>query len=107
VTLEGESLIYKGSCSNHTVPLIPVTRAYKLVGKGCITYQRAIEVVETPELKPKDVPVVQEFPEVFQELPGLPPDREIEFAIELVPGTEPISKAPYWMALKELTKLKK
>ena len=48
-----------------------------------------------------------EFLEVFQEVPGLPPDREIEFAIELVPGTTPISKAPYLMAPAELAELKK
>ena len=50
--------------------------------------------------------VVREFPHVFQEVPGLPPNREIEFTIELVPGTAPISKAPYRMAPAELTKLK-
>jgi len=50
---------------------------------------------------------VQEFLEVFQEVPELPPDREIEFAIELVPGTAPISRAPYRMALAELAELKK
>jgi len=44
---------------------------------------------------------------VFQEVPGLSPDREIEFAIELVPGTAPISKAPYRMAPAKLAELKK
>jgi len=107
VTLEGESLIYKGSCSNHTVSLISATKAYKLVGKGCIAYLCAIEVVETLELKHEDIPIVQEFSEVFQEVPGLPPDREIEFTIELVLGTTLISKAPYRIAPAELTELKK
>ena len=55
-----------------------------------------------------DVPIVCEFPDVFpDELPGLPPDRDIEFAIELVPGTAPISRRPYRMPLNELAKLKK
>jgi len=107
VTLEGEILIYKGSCSNHTVPLISATKACKLVKKGCVAYLCAIKVVETPELKPEDIPVVQEFPEVFQEVPSLPPDQEIEFAIELVPSTAPISKEPHRMAPTELTELKK
>nr|GEZ12728.1 putative gypsy-type retrotransposon polyprotein [Tanacetum cinerariifolium] len=41
-------------------------------------------------------PVVQDFSDVFlEELPGIPPEREVEFGIELVPGTQPISKAPY------------
>ena len=47
------------------------------------------------------------FPEVFQEVAGLPPNWEIEFAIELVPGTAPISKAPYRMAPTDLVELKK
>ena len=63
-------------------------------------------MLETPELKPKDILVVQEFLDVFQEEPGLPPDRKIELVIELVPSTAPISKTPYRMASAELAKLK-
>nr|GFC88507.1 RNA-directed DNA polymerase like [Tanacetum cinerariifolium] len=51
--------------------------------------------------------VVREFANVFpDELPGLPPAREIEFGIELIPGAKPISKAPYHMAPVELKELK-
>jgi hypothetical protein len=51
--------------------------------------------------------VVNEFPDVFpEELPGMPPDRDIEFMIELKPGTTPIYKTPYRMATPELAKLK-
>jgi len=46
--------------------------------------------------------VVCEFPDVcLEELPELPPQREIDFEIKLVPGTQPIFKASYWMALTE------
>nr|GFD37989.1 putative reverse transcriptase domain-containing protein [Tanacetum cinerariifolium] len=46
-----------------------------------------------------DQPIVSEFPDVFpDELPGIPPVREVEFNIELIPRSEPISKAPYRMA---------
>jgi hypothetical protein len=49
------------------------------------------------------IPVVCEFPDVFpDELPGLPPDREVEFAIELIPGTPPISRRPYRKPPNEL-----
>ncbi|KAL8104465.1 hypothetical protein AgCh_028620 [Apium graveolens] len=49
---------------------------------------------ETPILE--DILVVRGFPDVFpEELPGLPPDREIKFSIDLIPGAEPVSKAPY------------
>ena len=46
----------------------------------------------------EEVPVVKDFPDVFpEELPGMPPDRDIESLIELLPGTGPISKRPYRM----------
>nr|ABC94893.1 polyprotein [Oryza australiensis] len=54
------------------------------------------------------MPVVQEYPDVFpEELPGMPPDRDIEFIIDLMPGTAPISKRPYRMPANELEELKK
>jgi len=57
---------------------------------------------------PSIIPVVHEFADVFpDEVPGLPPNREVEFSIDLVPGTAPVSMAPYCMALAELVELKK
>jgi hypothetical protein len=54
------------------------------------------------------IPVVCDFPDVFpDELPSLPPDRDVEFAIELIPGTPPISRRPYRMSPNELAELKK
>ncbi|GJS20123.1 putative ribonuclease H-like domain-containing protein [Tanacetum coccineum] len=61
--------------------------------------------LEGPNIE--NLSVVREFADVFpDELPGLPPAREIEFGIELIPGAEPISKAPYRMAPVELKELK-
>ena len=55
-----------------------------------------------------DVPIVNEYPNVFpEELPGMPPDRDIEFVIDLVPRTAPISKRPYRMPADELVEMKK
>ncbi|XP_074271319.1 uncharacterized protein LOC141595254 [Silene latifolia] len=54
-----------------------------------------------------DVLVVCEYPDVFpDELPGIPPERDVEFSIDLVPGTGPIAKAPYRMAPSELKELR-
>jgi hypothetical protein len=54
-----------------------------------------------------EVLVVSEFPDVFsEELLGMPPDRDIEFVIELMPGTTPIYKSPYRMATLQLAELK-
>jgi hypothetical protein len=55
----------------------------------------------------EDIPGVCEYPDVFpDDLPGMPPDRDVEFVIELQPGTAPISKRPYRMPPKELAELK-
>ena len=55
----------------------------------------------------EDIPIVKEFPNVFpDDISGLPPDRAIEFVIELIPGTKPISIPPYIMAPAELKELK-
>jgi hypothetical protein len=58
-------------------------------------------------IKLEDIPIVCEYPDVFpDDLPGMPPDRDIEFIIELQPGTAPISKKSYRMPPNELVKLK-
>jgi hypothetical protein len=58
-------------------------------------------------IKLKDIPIVCEYPDVFpDDLRGMPPDRDIEFVIELQPGTAPISKRPYRMPPNELAELK-
>ena len=63
--------------------------------------------VDSKELTVDMVPVVRQFADVFPvELPGLPPEREIEFGIDLLPGVGAISKAPYRMAPVELAELK-
>jgi hypothetical protein len=55
-----------------------------------------------------NIRVVRDFSDVFlEELPGMPLDREVEFVIDLLPGTAPISKRPYRMSVEELKELKK
>ena len=65
-----------------------------------------MEVIEKREVDPQEIRVVQDILGVFQEVPGLPPDQELEFMIELVPGTTPFLKIPYRMAPAELVELK-
>ncbi|GKA35013.1 putative reverse transcriptase domain-containing protein [Tanacetum coccineum] len=58
------------------------------------------------EKRLEDVPIVREFPEVFpEELPGLPPTRQVEFQIDLVPGAAPVARAPYRLAPAEMQEL--
>ncbi|KAL8098415.1 hypothetical protein AgCh_031247 [Apium graveolens] len=81
-------------------------RAKRLLKKGNEAY--LAYVVDTKKEVPniQDIPTVNKFKDVFSEnLPGLPPDREIEFAIELAQGTTPVSKAPYRLAPVEMKEL--
>ncbi|XP_075494725.1 uncharacterized protein LOC142532290 [Primulina tabacum] len=66
-----------------------------------------LDVRKECNMQLQDIDVVQEYPDVFaDDVPELPPDREVEFVIDLIPGTAPISKAPYIMAPIEMKKLK-
>jgi hypothetical protein len=76
---------------------IPVATTTKPFGR---VYEAII-----PEIQ--DIPVICKFPDVFPEnLPGLPPERDVEFVIELKPGTTPVSRRSYRMPLNELAELK-
>ncbi|XP_071909874.1 uncharacterized protein [Coffea arabica] len=87
--------------------LISGIRARKLLRRGARGYLAFL--INTPGEKTKleDMPVISEYPDVFpEELESLPPEREIEFKVDLVPGATPISKTPYRMAPAELKELK-
>ncbi|KAM0069697.1 putative nucleotidyltransferase, Ribonuclease H [Helianthus debilis subsp. tardiflorus] len=65
-------------------------------------------IINAKDKELQDIPVVSKYPDVFpEELPGLPPDREVEFRIHLIPDTVPIAKAPYRLAPTEMLELKK
>ena len=86
---------------------ISAMQARKWIADGCTGYLASV-IGTTKKVKDelKDVPVVNEFVNVFPEdLPVLPPDREVMFEIEVLPGIVPISKAPYRMAPVELKEL--
>nr|GEV62595.1 putative reverse transcriptase domain-containing protein [Tanacetum cinerariifolium] len=68
----------------------------------CIPYGNKMLIVESD----KDVPMIRDFPEVFpEELPRLPPPRQVEFRIDLVPGIAPVACAPYRLAPSEMKEL--
>ena len=89
------------------VNLISLMKDSKLLKKGCQGYLAQVVNREAKLVELQQIPVVKEFSDVFPgELPGLPSEREIEFSIELMPGTNPASIAPYCMAPSELRELK-
>ena len=78
-----------------------------MLKKGCQGFLAFVKDVEANEGRVENTPIVNEFIDVFpEELPGLPPEREIEFCIDLIPSTQPISIPPYRMALVKLKELK-
>ncbi|XP_071933123.1 uncharacterized protein [Coffea arabica] len=82
-------------------------RARKMLSKGAQGFIAFLINTPSDQAKLEDVPVVREFPDVFpEELKTLPPERDVEFKIDLVPGTAPISKTRYRMAPAELKELK-
>ena len=86
--------------------MISVLRASSLFKKGCQGFL-AYVVNKENDLKLEDIPIIRDYPDVFpDDLPGLPPKREVEFTIDVAPGTTPISKAPYRMAPMEFKELK-
>jgi hypothetical protein len=100
------------SCDKRTVKLVSLSGEEVLVElvlsgprkESCHQVTTHIE-----EIKPSEaINIVSEFPDVFpKELPGMPPERKVEFAIELIPGTAPISKRAYRVSRPELVELKK
>ncbi|GJX58019.1 retrotransposon protein, putative, ty3-gypsy subclass [Tanacetum coccineum] len=99
--------VYHGSSPLKSVKLISAMKARTLISHGCQGFLASVmdTSLESPNIE--NLSVVREFADVFpDELPGLPPAREIEFGIELIPGAEPISKAPYRMTPVELKELK-
>jgi hypothetical protein len=83
------------------------------LNRGCICFKSTFElrgnkVNSLKGVSLEDVSIVREYPDVFlEELPGMPPDRDVEFLIDLLPGTGPIAKRTYKMDVDELKELKK
>ena len=87
--------------------IMTAMKASKMLRKSYQGYPTLCHEVRDSGSRLEDISVVREFSDVFPEdLPGIPPDREIDFQIKLTPGIEPISKAPYKMAPLELKELK-
>ncbi|CAA0832795.1 Uncharacterized mitochondrial protein AtMg00860, partial [Striga hermonthica] len=103
-----ESITFFGSRNRSLPQVVSMAKATKLLRRGnCQGYQVSLVDDSQKARTPHDLPIVREFVDVFpDELPGGPPNRQVEFSIDLIPGAGPVSKAPYRMAPKELQELK-
>ena len=87
--------------------MISAMAAQRMLRKGCQGYLAYVVETGNEGTLVDEIPVVREFPDVFPyDITGLPLDREVEFTIDLIPRTEPISIPPYRMAFEELRELK-
>ncbi|GKE85626.1 hypothetical protein Tco_1559368, partial [Tanacetum coccineum] len=109
-----ETLIIRGDESdwgNETrLNIISCTKTQKYMLKGCPIFLAHVTTKEnkdkSEEKRLKDVPIVRNFPEVFlEDLSGLPPTRQVEFQIDLIPGAAPVAQAPYRLAPSEMKEL--
>ncbi|GJT41243.1 putative reverse transcriptase domain-containing protein [Tanacetum coccineum] len=107
-------LIFHGDGSNNghesRLNIISCTKTQKYLLKGCpiflahVTTKKAED--KSKEKRLDDVPIVQDFLKVFPEdLPGIPPTRQVEFQIDLIPGAAPVARAPYRLAPSEMKEL--
>ncbi|XP_073063958.1 uncharacterized protein [Primulina eburnea] len=103
-----DSDVFVGLGSSMGIPIISFLQANKLLHKGCMGFLASVvDVRKESNFQLQDIDVVQDYPDVFSDdVPGLPPARDVEFVIDLISGTAPISKAPYRMAPTEMKELK-
>ncbi|GJZ01838.1 putative reverse transcriptase domain-containing protein [Tanacetum coccineum] len=109
-----KTLIVHGNGSNQgnrtRMNIISCTKTHKYLLKGHHVFLASITAKETEDRsggkRLEDVPIVQDFPEVFpKELLGLPPTRQVEFQIDLMPSAAPVAQAPYRLAPSEMKEL--
>ena len=106
-TLSGEEVTFIDERSNPLFNVISATTARTMVQKGCEAYLAYVIGTKRAESSLLDIPIVCDYPDVFpKELPRLPPQKEIEFAIDVIQGATPASITPYRMAPLELKELK-
>nr|GEV94344.1 reverse transcriptase domain-containing protein [Tanacetum cinerariifolium] len=109
-----EILIVRGDESNNEhgsrLNIISCTKTQKYLLKGCHVFLAHVTIKKaedkSKEKRLKDVPIVRDFPKVFlKDLPGIPPTRQVEFQINLVPSVAPVAWAPYQLASFEMKEL--
>jgi hypothetical protein len=108
VSEEGRRITLRRIQKPVSVRRISALQMRKYCRKGCPLYAiQVLESVEDDKPSLEDHPTLREYRDVFsEEVPGLPPRRDIDFSIELAPGAMPVSRTPYRMSTPELVELK-
>ena len=104
---KGQRISYKGVVTKPRIKIVSALSILSQIRKGYPAYLCHVHDESQPAPGIDEIPVVSELEDVFpDEIRGMPPNREVEFGIDLVPGTAPISKAPYRMAPAEMKELR-
>ncbi|GJU78680.1 putative reverse transcriptase domain-containing protein [Tanacetum coccineum] len=106
IPIDSETLIIRGDRSKTQLNLISCIKTERYISQGCQVFMIQVMEKKSDKKKLEDIPVVKEFPDVFPEdLPGIPPVRQVEFQIDLIPGAAPIARTPYRLAPSEMQEL--
>ena len=102
-----DPFVWEGDYTSTLVRIISFLHAKRIISKGCLAFLAHLRDDTTQIPSIESVSIVREFLDVFPaDLLGMPPDRDIDFCIDMKPGTRPISIPPYRMAPVELRELK-
>nr|XP_043629853.1 uncharacterized protein LOC122601150 [Erigeron canadensis] len=108
-TPDGDVVSVNGDKQKGSVKIVSLVKALRCIRQTKNHSDHFLAyVIDSRKANPfiSDIDVVAEFPDVFpDDLPGLPPDREVEFHIDLIPGATPVAKAPYRLAPTEMKEL--
>nr|GEZ42514.1 reverse transcriptase domain-containing protein [Tanacetum cinerariifolium] len=103
IPLKNKALIIEGDRNQSRLKVISYIKALKYIENGCELFLAQVTRTVYKEKRVEDVPVIRDFPEVFpKDLPGLPPPRQVEFRIDLIPGATPVARTPYRLASSKL-----
>ncbi|GKB82073.1 putative reverse transcriptase domain-containing protein [Tanacetum coccineum] len=106
VNPQGREIIIYGDRRKGDFKLCFVMKARRYLSRGCHDFMAHVIDTSFEKKGVEDVPIVNEFLDVFPEdLPGIPPERQVEFRIDLVLGATPIAKTPYRLAPSEMKEL--
>ncbi|GJT49132.1 putative reverse transcriptase domain-containing protein [Tanacetum coccineum] len=106
IPIKNRTLVVKGDSNSSRLKVISCIKVRKYIKRGCHLFLAHVTEKEKSEKRLEDVPVICDYPEVFpDDLLGLPPSRQVEFKIDLVPGAAPVSRAPYRLAPSEMKEL--
>nr|GEU81792.1 putative reverse transcriptase domain-containing protein [Tanacetum cinerariifolium] len=106
IPIDGETLIIQGDESKTRLSLISCIKTKRYISMGCQVFIAQVIEKKSDEKQLEDISVVREFLEVFpEELPGLPPVRQVELQINLILGAAPVARAPYRLVPLEMQEL--